>query len=170
MRRIVAKLYADPAELIRKYIECRNQNDVQGIRAFFAPEMVVHFPPSAPVKQYKGADEFTQSIIDFRVAFCDWHEEIHELWRSADKVVCRVTESGIHQGEYLGIDATGKRVEFLSTTVFRVDNHQIFEQWYMFDAVSILQQLGVNEDYLEQKLFPGRYSGGDVMETKRHEP
>lgn len=166
----MAKLYANPAELIRNYIECRNQNDVHEMRGFFAPKMVVHFPPSAPVTHYRSADEFTQSIIDFRVAFCDWHEELLELWGSEDKVVCRVVESGIQHGEYMGIAGTGKRVEFLSTTVFRVNTQQIFEQWYMYDAVSILQQLDVNEDYVERKLFPDRFSGGNAMEAKRHEP
>lgn len=140
---------------------CRNTGTVEEMSAFFSSDMLVHFPPTAAVTQYAGAKKFAGSITKFRQAFSGWQEEVVELWGNGDRVVCRAIERGVHQAEYNGFEATGKTVEMRSITVFRVSDTAILEQWYMFDAMILMQQLGVDEYALEQRLFPERSIAGN---------
>ena len=50
--------------------------------------------------------------------------------------------AGTHGGEFLGVAATGRRVEFTSTAVLRVRDGLIAEAWDEMDSGAILAQLG----------------------------
>ena len=49
---------------------------------------------------------------------------------------------GTHQGELMGIPATGKQVIASGISILRVANGKIAEQWDNFDNLGMLQQLG----------------------------
>jgi predicted ester cyclase len=51
--------------------------------------------------------------------------------------------TGTHTGDFFGIPATGKRVEFTGMYMVRIAGGQIVEHWGEEDGVSLLQQLGV---------------------------
>jgi predicted ester cyclase len=56
-------------------------------------------------------------------------------------VVVPVSWSGTHGGEFLGVEATGRRVEFTSTAVLRVRDGLIAQAWDELDSGAILAQL-----------------------------
>ncbi len=60
-----------------------------------------------------------------------------------DKVVSRWTAHGTHQGALMGIAATGKHVTVTGITIDRIARDQVVESWTIFDALGMLQQLGV---------------------------
>ncbi len=49
---------------------------------------------------------------------------------------------GTHQGELMGVPATGKQVITSGISILRVANGKIAEQWDNFDNLGMLQQLG----------------------------
>ena len=51
--------------------------------------------------------------------------------------------TGVHTGNFFGIPATGKRVEFSGMYMVRIENGKIVEHWGEEDGVSLLEQLGV---------------------------
>jgi predicted ester cyclase len=57
--------------------------------------------------------------------------------------VARITMTGTHTGDFWGIPATGKRVEFTGIYIVRIAGGRIVEHWGEEDGVSLLQQLGV---------------------------
>ncbi|MBV9280595.1 MAG: ester cyclase, partial [Chloroflexi bacterium] len=59
-----------------------------------------------------------------------------------DKVVTRSTVRGTHQGPFLGIPATGKKVEVAQIDIWRLDGGKIVEHWGQDDRLGMLQQLG----------------------------
>lgn len=70
---------------------------------------------------------------------------------SGDKAVARVRATGTHQGEFLGMAATGKRVDVQLIDITRFgDDGLAREHWGVFDALALMQQLGA---------FPQRPSG-----------
>ena len=69
--------------------------------------------------------------------------EIHQLIASDDKVAIRSTFRGTHDGDFMGIPATGKTVEVGGIDIVRVRDGKFVEHWGLFDAMGLMQQLGV---------------------------
>jgi steroid delta-isomerase-like uncharacterized protein len=91
-----------------------------------------------------GPEKAIKAARRFRAAFPDIHFTVDELVAEDDKVVVRVTFRGTHQGEYMGIPATGKAVQVSGVELARLANGQIVEEgWHYMDEVGLLKQLGV---------------------------
>jgi len=59
-----------------------------------------------------------------------------------DLVVSRVTAQGTHRGEFMGVPASGRHVDFQLVDTFRLSGGKIAEQWAFLDVLGLLQQLG----------------------------
>ena len=75
--------------------------------------------------------------------FPDLQITIEDLIEEGDKVVTRNRVTGTHQGEYMGIPATGKSVTYNEIFIFRFTGGRIAETWGVVDAFSQMKQLGV---------------------------
>jgi predicted ester cyclase len=60
-----------------------------------------------------------------------------------DKVACRWTSTGTHEGDLFGIPPTGKSVKVTATVWYRVENGRLAEGWINRDDVGLMRQLGV---------------------------
>jgi hypothetical protein len=58
-------------------------------------------------------------------------------------VVARVSVSGTHRGEMLGLAPTGKRIRTSGIEVFRIEDGKMGEHWATFDVLGMLRQIGV---------------------------
>jgi steroid delta-isomerase-like uncharacterized protein len=90
-----------------------------------------------------GPEGSKQLVTVYRNAFPDVHFTIDEQIAEGDKVVTRWTAHGTHQGELVGIPATGKSSTVTGINVDRVVNGKIAESWGIFDQFGMMQQLGV---------------------------
>lgn len=82
-----------------------------------------------------------QAVDYFLAAFPDLGHEIELIIGEDDLVAAHQRWSGTHGGEFLGIEASGRRVEFTSTAVLRVRDGLIAEAWDEMDSGAILAQL-----------------------------
>ena len=89
-------------------------------------ERTIRFPALAP---YAGFPDLTHTI----------EEQIAE----GEKVVNRLLIRGTHRGSFQGIPASGKAVAMPALTIQRIAEGKVAEQWIAFDAMGLLQQLGV---------------------------
>jgi predicted ester cyclase len=48
----------------------------------------------------------------------------------------------VHQGEIMGIPATGKQISFGGINLFRLENGKVVEDWVFRDTVGMMRQLG----------------------------
>ena len=55
----------------------------------------------------------------------------------------RWTASGTHQGDLMGIAPTGSRATVTGITIDRISGGKVEETWTNFDAMGMMQQLGV---------------------------
>jgi len=78
----------------------------------------------------------------FRSAFPDVHFSVEDQVVEGDKVVTRWRGSGTHQGNLMGIPPTGNRVSFVGITINRLEDGKVAEEWQIFDALGMMQQLG----------------------------
>ena len=130
----------DNKNIVRRYQECYNTNNLDGLDEVVAedvatPKIVPGFPSGL-----EGAKAVHRLAV---AGMTDFHTEIQDLIAEEDKVVARVVITGIHTGEFFGVPATGKHVEFTGIYIARIANGKIVEHWGEEDSVSLLQQLGV---------------------------
>jgi steroid delta-isomerase-like uncharacterized protein len=91
----------------------------------------------------RGPQQIAEYIAEVRRAFPDFKLEIKQRIGEADQVSSEWTCTGTHRDAFLGIPATGRRVEMNGVTLNRFADDQIVEERVYFDRLSLLQQLGV---------------------------
>jgi hypothetical protein len=62
-------------------------------------------------------------------AFPDLHAEVHDVIADGDLVAARVTYTGTHQGEFVGIPATGRKTTTNGVHFFRMQDGRQVEHW-----------------------------------------
>lgn len=78
----------------------------------------------------------------WRTAFPDARIVVEDLFGEGDRVVARTTWTGTHQGALSGIPATGRKVKFSETMVFRFEAGLMIENWTDWDELGLYRQLG----------------------------
>jgi steroid delta-isomerase-like uncharacterized protein len=85
-----------------------------------------------------------QGVTMLRNAFPDLHITVEDEIAGDSRVVQRWTLSGTHEGEFIGIPASGKRVSWPVIAIFRLSGDKLAESWTQGDTLSLLQQLGAS--------------------------
>lgn len=78
----------------------------------------------------------------FLAAFPDQHFALEDLFAEGDRVASRYTFRGTHQGEFMGVPATGREVTFAGVVISRFADGKWAEDWESLDVVGLMQQLG----------------------------
>lgn len=120
--------------------ELFNRGNLDVADELFAPDFVYHDPAGA---ELRGPESVKGYAAMLRAAFPDLHQTIEDQIAEGDKVAYRWTARGTHQGELMGIAPTGNRVTFTGIAVARLAEGKIEEMWENYDALGMMQQLGV---------------------------
>jgi predicted ester cyclase len=88
------------------------------------------------------AEAAKQQAADFRRGFPDVISTIEDLIAEGDMVVARWRSRATHQGDYMGIAATGNEVQFTGISVYRIEGGKIAESWTVEDQFGLMQQIG----------------------------
>ena len=78
-----------------------------------------------------------------RTAFPDLRFTIEHMIAEADQVATRTVMQATHTGPWLGVAPTGKRISIRMTTVHRMANGKIAEDWVLVESLGFFQQLGL---------------------------
>jgi steroid delta-isomerase-like uncharacterized protein len=130
----------DHAATLRRMYDSINARDLDGFAALLADDFVEHeeTPGLAPTKE-GVLDWFRLNIA----AFPDLRFEAEDVLVSGDKVVSRARITGTHSGQFLGVPASGKRVDVQLIDIIRFgDDGLAHEHWGVVDALSMMQQVG----------------------------
>ena len=119
--------------------EILNNVNLAIIDEVFSPNYVLH-TPAGPVH---GPEGFKQFVLMYRNAFPDARYTLEEMIAEGDKVVTRWTATGTHLGELMGIPPTGRRGTVTGISIGRYEGGKLVEEWLNFDALGMLQQIGV---------------------------
>lgn len=77
-------------------------------------------------------------------AFPDMQMDVQDSFASGDKAVARLQINGTHQGEFMGIPATGNPISMNLIDIIRFgDDGLAHEHWGVADTFAMMQQLGV---------------------------
>ncbi len=124
----------------------RNTEEVQGKGNFavfdevFSENFLDHTPQPNMVPDKEGVRGLYAGL---RKAFPDFHAVIH--WQTADGnlVTTFKTYYGTHKGTFLGIEPTGKTIQFETVDAMRVVDGKITEHWGVANLYSLVGQLGL---------------------------
>jgi steroid delta-isomerase-like uncharacterized protein len=124
----------------RFYEEAFDRHNMNVIEEVIAPDWVNHDPSLPPLSGHDGARRL---LGMFYGAFPDFRGEVEEIIADGNEVAVRTRFTGTHRGELLGIPATGRQVNVAQAAVHRVVDGKITDNWVVFDALGLMQQLGV---------------------------
>lgn len=125
--------------LVQRYWdEVWNAKNDAALAEVFSPDEVHHWGVGGDTK---GPEEFLGRIPAFREAFPDLTFRIDHLVGEGDIVVSRWVATGTHDGEWMGIPATGKKIEYTGVNLFRIACGKIVESWGEADHLGLLRQL-----------------------------
>lgn len=107
-------------------------------------EGFVGYDPSLP-EPVRGPGGVRETAELFQSAFPDTAVEIEHLVAEGDRLAIHRTLRGTHDGEFMGIEPTGAKVEVDGMAIYRFEDGQILEEWQVIDLFGLLVALGVVE-------------------------
>jgi steroid delta-isomerase-like uncharacterized protein len=128
-----------------KAVVRRNTNEVQGRGHFdvfeeiFADDFVDHTTQPGTSPDKTGVRKLYTYL---REAFPDFHAEIHWQLADGDRVTTYKTYHGTHEGTYLGVAPTHRKIQFETVDVMRVQDGKITDHWGVANLLSLMQQIG----------------------------
>ncbi|MEZ4662696.1 MAG: ester cyclase [Caldilineaceae bacterium] len=121
--------------------EAFGQGNLAVVDEVFAPDYIPHVQRRVP-NGANGTAAVKQFIGMVRSAFPDVRYTVEDAIAEGDKVVMRVNISGTHQGDFMGVPATGKEVGWTEMHIARMADGKLVEHWFSSDQLALLQQLG----------------------------
>jgi Predicted ester cyclase len=128
-----------------KAVVRRNTEEVQGKGNFevfeelFAGNFVDHTTQPNMTPDKAGVRKLYTYI---RETFPDFRAEIHWQLADGDRVTTYKTYYGTHEGPFLGVAPTHRKIHFESVDVMRVRNGKITDHWGVGNLLSLMQQIG----------------------------
>jgi predicted ester cyclase len=120
---------AENKELVRRFFDERwNHGNFEVYDQMLAPSLDI-----------KGEKEWARSMF---ATFGNMKFTILGIIAEGEQVAVHWRIDATHQGDYLGVAATGKPVTYQGIALLRVENGKIVDDIAYWDNLSILQQVG----------------------------
>ena len=91
----------------------------------------------------RGPESEKKRATLYRTAFPDLRLTVEDIIAEGETVVARWSCRGTHKGDLNGIAPTGKHVNITGISIARFTNGKMSEGFVNWDALSLMQQLGV---------------------------
>jgi steroid delta-isomerase-like uncharacterized protein len=128
-------------QVVRRFFDVGpSKGDLQAADALLVPEFSLHTP--LPTRG-PGIEAMNNVITTCRAAFHDLHLTIDDMMADGDRVACRFTARGVHNGEFMGLPPTGKRIEMTGIEIFRLRDGRIAELWGEANLMGLMRELGI---------------------------
>jgi len=105
---------------------------------YMADDFVEHEP--VPIEG-TGKDIPRQMFKMMHAAFPDFHVDVHEMLQDGDKVVARITMAGTHEGEFMGMPASGNRFAINAIDIMEFRDDKVVAHWGVMDMAAMMEQL-----------------------------
>lgn len=123
----------------QKFGEAISSGSLEAMRDLVAPGCIDHDP--AP-DQVQGAEGFIHFFTSLRAAFPDLSITPEQMVADEDNICLAYTITGTHQGDFLGIPATGRKISARGVQIGRFENGKLAERWGSSDQLGIVKQIG----------------------------
>lgn len=133
---------SDPASVARDYLETFNRRDWDHFTSLFAPQY-----------SYTGGDGQTEQGPEaglavaqmFAAAMSDARIEIRTVHVAGNTAIVEFEGSGTHDGDFMGIPASGRKVVMPVVTILDIEGGKITAEREFMDMAHMLRQIGAIE-------------------------
>ena len=94
-----------------------------------------------PSEEFVGAEALRDLFRMYHAAFPDLQLHIDDMFGEGERVATAFTLTGTHDGEMMGLPATGRSVSVHGVIHSRVRDGRIVEEWELLDEATLLRQL-----------------------------
>ena len=130
-------------EIARRFMEdCWNQGKMDAFSELVSNDCRYHDSVFPSIQS--GLDNIRQHIGNCRNGFPDLHFTIEDMIAEGNEVVIHWKASGTHKGQFLGMQPTNRNATVSGTSINRIDNGKITEQWSDWNLMSLMEQLGMS--------------------------
>ncbi len=119
----------------RHYEEVLSQKRLSIIEDLYADSIQIGDEGNMPRAQFSEMAGMMTTI------FPDIQVTVRDQMAEGDKVVSRWTATGTHQGDFLGMAPTGKRVTVKAIHIHQIKEGRICALWEEIDLLGLQQQL-----------------------------
>jgi len=129
----------------RLYEEVWNKRKLEVLDDLLSPSHAIQGPNVSGSEI--GPEGYKHQVLRFLKAYPDLHWTIEDIVGGNEKIVAAWTFSGTHEGEYMGVPATHKKVSFGGITIHHIANGKIidsFTNWDSLDRVDPVVQGSAN--------------------------
>ncbi len=119
--------------------EAINSGNLDLLRDLVSPSVKEHDPGPG---QGPGAQGYIDLFAEMRSAFPDLQATPEHITADEDSVAMAYTVTGTHQGEFMGVPATGRTIKARGVQIARFRDGVMVERWGSSDELGILKQLG----------------------------
>jgi len=125
----------------RLFEEVWNKGNLPLADELFAPNYEHHDASTPDVG--RGPESEKKRATLYRTAFPDIRLNIEDIIAEGETVMARWSCLGTHKGDLSGIAPTGKQFNISGVSIARFANGKMAEGWVNWDALGLMQQLGV---------------------------
>lgn len=101
----------------------------------------IFYVPGRP-EPMRGPTGYLAIIAMMRSGFPDIQWTLEEMIAEDARVAARFAMRGTHQGTFIGVPPTGKKIEVQAMNFYRLSDGQIIEERGQPDLLGLLQQIG----------------------------
>ncbi len=111
----------------------------------FSEDCITHQLHSGQIAEPvpRGPQAMKEHLAGWLMSFPDLRFSVEQMIAEGDRVVSQLVMEGTHQGTWMGISPTHKRLQIRMITIHRIANGKIAEDWVLVESLGFFQQLGM---------------------------
>jgi predicted ester cyclase len=131
---------SDNKQIVRAFIEqVVNTGNLEAMDALVAEDIIDHNnEPGSP----QGIAVYKEHLSAVLYTYGEFHLAIEDQFADREYVITRITATGIHQNEWLGLQPTGDRITLTGINIDRVRAGKITEHWGEANTIGAVFQMG----------------------------
>ncbi|MFE2169729.1 ester cyclase [Streptomyces sp. NPDC059447] len=138
---VVRDEYLNKLVVNRLFEDIAGKGNFDAIEECIAADYVTHDIMDT-TGQGNGREGLRRTVGMWRDAF-DMSFDMTRQIAEGDCVTTLWNWKGTHKGEFMGVAPTGKEFTMSGCTTCRIENGQIAEDWWYYDAPALMRQMGM---------------------------
>ena len=134
--------FDDNKTLLEKMYEALNAQDLEAQHNYWHDDMIWHGPLG--FGDIHGIENFKYKVLKpFYEAFPDYHVKNDIVVSEGDWISATGFLTGTHNGNYLGVEATGKSIKMQFSDFWTIKDGKFMDNYVMVDNHGVFEQMGL---------------------------